>query len=178
MDALSQSAARQLEHYGVLGGPISTFPPWPYLSRAVGMDRGTSRALSPADLFIFSPWNDLISAPCQGCYSPRSKANTTNNHFFKVLAMQGLTVEANVMVCEDDRSVPLGCAPHGDMNHSKSCLNVMFLQREKKEPQCYMCCLHREPYLRASSKGLIPTLTLLSYTQYSSSQNSLDSKGP
>lgn len=77
--------------------------------------------------------------------TPHSKANTMNNHFFRVLAMQGLTVEANVMVCEDDRSVPLGCAPHGDMNHSESCLNVMFLQREKKEPQCYMCCLHREP---------------------------------
>lgn len=60
--------------------------------------------------------------------------------------MQGLTVEANVMVCEDDRSVPLGCAPHGDMDHSESCLNVMFLQREKKEPQCYVCCLcYREP---------------------------------
>lgn len=69
-----------------------------------------------------------------------------NNHFFRVLGMQGLTVEANVMVCEDDRSVPLGCAPHGDMDHSESCLNVMLLQKEKKEPQCYMCCLcYREP---------------------------------
>jgi len=65
-----------------------------------------------------------------------------NNHFFRVLGMQELTVEADVMVCEDDRSVPLGRAPHGDMDHSKSCLNVMFLQSEKKEAQCYVCCLH------------------------------------
>lgn len=80
-----------------------------------------------------------ISAPGQSHGSPHSKANTMNNHFFRVLEVQGLTVEANIMVREDDRSLPLGCAPHGDMDHSKSCLDVMFLQREKKEPQCYVC---------------------------------------
>lgn len=145
MDALSCSAASQLEHYSILGGPIPPFHLGPTFQGLLEWT-GACHVLSLLQTFIFSPWNDLISAPCQACYSPRSKANTTtNNHFFRVLAMQGLTVEANVMVCEDDRSVPLGCAPHGDMNHSESCLNVMFLQREKKEPQCYMCYLHRGP---------------------------------
>lgn len=84
-----------------------------------------------------------ISVPGQSHWSPHSKANTMNNHSFRVLGVQELTVEANIMVCEDDRSLPLGCAPHGDMDHSKGCLNVMFLQREKEEPQCYVC--YREP---------------------------------
>lgn len=110
-----------------------------------GQGRATC-SLSCRPLSFYPGMTCLISAPGQCCWSPQSKANTTNNHFFRVLGMQGLTVEANVVVCEDDRSVPLGCAPHGDMNHSESCLNVMFLRREKKEPQCYVCCLcYREP---------------------------------
>lgn len=62
------------------------------------------------------------------------------------------------MVCEDDRSVPLGCASHGDMDHSESCLNIMFLQREKQQPQHYtywLCCG------KPSSKCLIHILPLL-----------------
>lgn len=56
------------------------------------------------------------------------------------------------MVCEDDRSVPLGCAPHGDMDHSESCLNVMFLQREKEEPLVRVLPV-LQGTLRASSKA-------------------------
>lgn len=52
--ALSHSARSQLDHYHVVGGPISMFPPWPYLSRAAGMDRGVLHALSPADLYLFT----------------------------------------------------------------------------------------------------------------------------
>lgn len=52
--AVLHSATSQLEHYSVVGGPISTFPPWPYLSRAVGTDRGMLHALSPADLYHFT----------------------------------------------------------------------------------------------------------------------------
>lgn len=48
----------------------------------------------------------------------------------RVLGARGLTVEANVVVSEDDRSLPLRGAPHGDMDNSKSCLDVMLLQRE------------------------------------------------
>ena len=56
-------------------------------------------------------------------------------HVFKVKECieTGFVVEANVMVCEDDRSVPLGYASHGDMDHSESCLNVMFLAVEVLE---------------------------------------------
>lgn len=98
--------------------------------------------LSLKQTFIFYPEMTYpISAQGQSHCSPYSIADNINKHFFRVLGIQGLTVEANVMVREDDRSVPLGCAPHGDMNHSESCLNVMFLQREKKEPQHYVCWL-------------------------------------
>lgn len=52
--ALSHSATSQLEHCSMVGGPISTFPPWPYLSRAAGTDRGVPHGPSPADLYLFT----------------------------------------------------------------------------------------------------------------------------
>lgn len=52
--ALSHSATSQLEHCSMVGGPISTFPPWPYLSRAAETERGVPHGPSPADLYLFT----------------------------------------------------------------------------------------------------------------------------
>lgn len=44
-------SARALQYFG---WTYFTFPPRPYLSRAVGMDRSMPCALSPADLYLFT----------------------------------------------------------------------------------------------------------------------------
>lgn len=145
--ALSHSATRQLQHYSE--DQVDLFPPFHLGHAFQGLLEWTGACHMPSLLqaFIFLSLNGLSHLSSRPVpLSPHSKANTTNNHFFRALGLQGLTVEANIMVRKDDGSAPLGCAPHGDMDHSESCLNVMFLWREKKEPQCQVCCLHyREP---------------------------------
>lgn len=75
--ALSHSATSQLEHYGVVSGPISTSAlPFKGCWKGQGCATGS---LSCRPLSFYPGMTCPISAPGQSQWSPYSKANTTNN---------------------------------------------------------------------------------------------------